>query len=84
MLLFPLTLVLMSRWDRELLSVESALLLGSVILLGSRYSLDRFPLFHQGVPSLFATGKLLGAVCLAWLLTRLISNRAQSKCRGAD
>jgi hypothetical protein len=77
-LLFPLALVLMTRWDTDLLSVENALLLGSVLLLGSRYSLERFPLFHHGALSVFATGKLLGTVCLAWLLGRLLRQPART------
>ena len=71
-LLLPLALILLSRWDMEVLSGESALLLGSVLLVGSRYSLERFPAFHQGALSLLATGKLVGTACLAWLLIRLL------------
>jgi hypothetical protein len=77
-LLFPLTLTLLARGDADLFSRESLLLLGSVVLLASRYSLERFPAFHQGVPSLLATGKLVGTLCLAWLLTRLLRATVQA------
>jgi len=76
-LLFPLALLLMTRGETDLLSMENLLLLGSVLLLGSRYSLERFPVFHEGMLSLLATGKFVGTLCLAWLLTRLL--RAQAR-----
>ena len=72
LLLFPLALLLSTRGETSLLSMENVLLIGSALLLGSRFSLERFPVFHQGVPSLLATGKLIGALCLAWLLTRVL------------
>jgi hypothetical protein len=75
-LLFPLTLVLMAKGETRFPSTENVLLLASILLLGSRYSVERFPFFHQGVPALFATGKLLGTICLAWLLTRLARHAA--------
>jgi hypothetical protein len=78
-LLFPLTLVLMAKGETSFPSTEGVLLLVSILLLGSRYSLERFPFFHQGVPSLFATGKLLGTGCLAWLLTRFAQHAAPSE-----
>ena len=77
-LLLPLALILLARWDMALLSVESGLLLASVLLLGSRYSLERFSVFHEGIPSLLAGGKLVGAFCLAWLLTRVLREPAQT------
>jgi len=46
------------------------LLVASTLLLGSRYSLDRFPTFHTGVLSLLAAGKILGVGGLAWVLIR--------------
>jgi len=76
-LLLPLALILLARWEMALLSAESYLLLGSVLLLGSRYSLERFPVFHEGILSLLATGKLVGALCLAWLLMRVLREPAQ-------
>ena len=77
-LLLPLALILLAKWDQDLLSAESAVLLASVLLLGSRYSLERFPAFHEGVLSLLATGKLVGVLCLAWLLTRLLREPARA------
>jgi hypothetical protein len=77
-LLLPLALLLLARWDMPLLSAESGLLLASVLLLGSRYSLERFPVFHAGIPSLLAGGKLTGTLCLAWLLTRVLKEPAQA------
>jgi hypothetical protein len=81
-LLLPLALLLMDGQERENVSVESMLLLGSVLLLASRYSLERFPVFREGVLSLLATGKILGVVCLEWLLARVArrSTRWQSAC----
>jgi hypothetical protein len=77
-LLFPLALLLLARWDMALLSAESGLLLASVLLLGSRYSLERFPVFHAGLPSLLAGGKLVGTLCLAWILRRMLREPAQA------
>ena len=77
-LLLPLALLLLARWDMALLSAESGLLLASVLLLGSRYSLERFPVFHAGIPSLLAGGKLVGTLCLAWLLTRVLRESART------
>ena len=51
------------QWPREM-----SLFVGTIILLGSRYSLERFPDFHQGMYSLLTIGKLLGVVGLAWIL----------------
>jgi N-acetylglucosaminyl-diphospho-decaprenol L-rhamnosyltransferase len=67
-LLFPLLRLLCA--DVPLRAGEIPLTLGAVILLGSRYSLDRFPMLHEGPLSLLTTGKLLGIVALAWLLVR--------------
>lgn len=49
---------------------DRILVIGSVLLLASRYSLEQFPAFHQGPLSLFAAGKLLGVAGLAWALVR--------------
>lgn len=76
-LLLPLALLLLARWDMPLLSAETGLLLASILLLGSRYSLERFPVFHAGFPALLAGGKLAGVVCLAWLLMRVLREPAQ-------
>jgi hypothetical protein len=77
-LLLPLALLLLARWDMPLLSAESGLMLASVLLLGSRYSLERFPVFHAGIPSLLAGGKLAGTLCLAWLLTRVLREASRA------
>jgi hypothetical protein len=65
-LLFPLALLLLARPEANASATNGCVLLASVLLLGSRYSLERFPVFHQGIPSLLATGKLLGVAGLAW------------------
>lgn len=83
-LLFPLALLLMARWDVEVLSTEGFLLLGSAFLLASRYSLERFPIFHEGIFSLLATGKVLGVACLAWLLTRAIRQPSEIRSGGIE
>jgi hypothetical protein len=67
-LLLPLMLLLLSESGEEASPVETMLLLGSVLLLGSLYSLVRFPLFDQGLWSLLETGKSLGVVCLGGVL----------------
>jgi hypothetical protein len=67
-LLFPLLRLLCA--DVPLRAGEIPLALGAAILLGSRYSLDRFPMLHEGPLSLLTTGKLLGIVALSWLLVR--------------
>jgi hypothetical protein len=77
-LLFPLVLLLLARGDMFPLSMENCLLLVSIVLLGSRYSLERFPAFHEGLPSLLAGGKLVGTCCLAWLLTRVLREHTQA------
>ncbi|PYO47022.1 MAG: hypothetical protein DMD84_24715 [Candidatus Rokuibacteriota bacterium] len=48
----------------------SAPLVAAAVLLGARYSLERFPALHTGVPSLLLTGKTAGVALLAWLLAR--------------
>ena len=67
-LLLPLTLLLLCESDVRSRPGELVLLVGTILLLGSRYSLERFPAFHHGLPSLLATGKLLGVIGLAWVL----------------
>lgn len=67
-LLFPLLRLLCA--DVPLRAGEIPLALGAVIMLGSRYSLDRFPMLHEGPLSLLTAGKLLGIVALSWLLVR--------------
>lgn len=69
-LLFPLALLLLTDSEEERFSADMLVLLAGVILLGSRYSLERFPAFHHGLLSLFGTGKLFGVAGLAWILLR--------------
>lgn len=72
-LLFPLLRLLCD--GASLRGGEIPLALGAVILLGSRYSLDRFSLLHDGPLSLLTAGKLLGIVALAWILARRLQTR---------
>jgi hypothetical protein len=67
-LLLPLMLLLLNEPPVPLPAWEMAVLIGSVLLLGSHYSLEQFPAFHHGALSLFATGKLVGVLGLAWVL----------------
>ena len=71
-LLFPLALLLLSgprgRWE----PLDWGLLMMSILLLGSLYSLEQFPVFHRGLWSIGMMGKLLGAGCLGWALQRRI------------
>lgn len=67
-LLFPLLRLLCV--DAPLRKGDLPLLLGAVILVGSRYSFERFPMLHEGPLSLLTTGKLLGVAALLWLLVR--------------
>ncbi len=72
MLLFPLAVLLLNepygRWE----PLDWWLLVVSVLLVGSLYSLEQFPIFHRGALSLMMGGKLVGAWCLGWLLQRRI------------
>jgi uncharacterized membrane protein len=69
-LLLPLTLLLLAEPVSARRSLEVGALAVSIVLLGSRYSFERFELFHQGLLSLLTTGKLLGVVGLVWILIR--------------
>ena len=69
-LLLPLTLLLLAEPVSAGRSLELGSLAVSIVLLGSRYSFERFGLFHQDLLSLLTTGKLLGVVGLAWILMR--------------
>ncbi|TAL12096.1 MAG: DUF2029 domain-containing protein [Nitrospirae bacterium] len=76
-LLLPLTLLLLNGWGAHLPDRETVVLVGSILLLGSRYSLEQFPAFHQGALSLLMTGKLLGMIGLTGMLAaRLLSGTA--------
>ena len=76
-LLLPLTLLVLDRTDQPLRPREMAVLVTSILLLGSRYSLERFPAFQQGILSLLTMGKLLGVIGLMWVLVGRL--RAQSQ-----
>jgi hypothetical protein len=78
-LLLPLSLLLLTESDSSPSWRQQAVLVATILLLASRYSLERFPIFQNGVLSLLATGKLLGVAGLAWLLVR----RLQAARRGA-
>lgn len=69
-LLLPVTLLLLGESGALEPPREILLLVSTILLLGSRYSLERFPDFHQGVYSLLTIGKLLGVAGLAWTLIR--------------
>lgn len=69
-LLLPLTLLLLQAPAEEMQQGDWILLGGSILLLASRYSLERFPVFHHGALSLLMAGKLLGVGCLTWALLR--------------
>jgi hypothetical protein len=71
-LLFPLALLLLKGPEGQWGPLDWWLLIGSVLLLGSLYSLEQFPVFHRGGWSILMTGKLLGAGCLGWMLLRRI------------
>jgi len=69
-LLLPLILLLLTEPASPPSPWEQALLVATILLLVSRYSLDRFPIFQHGILSLLAAGKLLGLAGLAWVLGR--------------
>jgi hypothetical protein len=73
-LLLPLALLLLDESGPMAPVGDQALLIACIILLATPYSLDRFPIFHQGLPSLLANGKLLGAGTLAWILIRRLQS----------
>lgn len=71
-LLLPLTLLLLAP-EAPRTRIEAGLLIASVLLLASRYSLERFPPLHRGVASVLLEGKLLGVAALCWILTRRLA-----------
>ncbi len=70
--LLPLAFLILDASHQKRSWNEEAVILSSIILLASHYSLDQFPLFHRGLPSLLTSGKLLGLVMLAWVLINRI------------
>jgi hypothetical protein len=75
-LLLPLMLLLLSDSIERMRARDLVVLVAAILLLGSRYSLEQFPAFHQGALSLLATGKLLGIAGLAWVLAARLAARA--------
>jgi hypothetical protein len=72
-LLLPLALLLLAPEapPRARLALAAA-----AVLMGARYSLERFPALHAGPASLLMTGKLAGVALLAWLLARRVRQGA--------
>jgi len=66
-LLLPLALLLLAP---EATPRASVALIVAAVLMGARYSLERFPALHAGPASLLMTGKLSGVALLAWLLAQ--------------
>ncbi len=77
LLLFPLFLLVLRDPGPQRQFADTGLLILSILLLGSRYSLERFPEFHAGLLSLLSTGKLLGVVGLAWVLSRRLRKTSE-------
>ncbi len=75
-LLFPLMLLLLKEPQGRWTQLDWGLLIGSVLLIGSLYSLEQFPGFHRGLWSVMIAGKLLGVGCLGWALQRRIGASA--------
>jgi hypothetical protein len=67
-LLFPLCLLLASESISSLNLTERVLLVAAIVLVGARYSLEQFPVFHQGLLSILMSGKTIGLGLTAWLL----------------
>ncbi len=74
-LLLPLSLLILNPTQGDGQAKEIFLLVTAAVLLGSRYSLNQFPEFHEGLPSLLMTGKLLGLVLLTWALVRRVKEK---------
>jgi hypothetical protein len=74
-LLLPLTFLLLDEGPLTNPVRDQTMLFLSIVLLASAYSLDRFPLFHRGLPALLASGKLLGLGTLAWALVRRLRDQ---------
>ena len=72
-------LLLLSDSIERMRARDLVVLVAAILLLGSRYSLEQFPAFHQGALSLLAAGKLVGVIGLMWvLLTRLRREQLQA------
>jgi len=79
-LLLPLALLLLAPDTK---AYGTAMLVGTAILIGARYSLDRFPVFHSGLASVLLTGKTVGLALLAWLLARRLRESANREAQEA-
>lgn len=77
-LLLPLMLLLLSDSIERMRARDLVVLVAAILLLGSRYSLEQFPAFHQGALSLLAAGKLVGVAGLAWVLAARLSHTCRS------
>ena len=66
-LLLPVALLLLAPDVTSRLNVA---LIAAAVLIGARYSLERFAALHAGPASLLMTGKMASVALLAWLLGR--------------
>ena len=66
-LLLPVALLLLAP---DVMPRVDVALIAAAVLIGARWSLERFPALHAGPASLLMTGKLAGVALLAWLLAR--------------
>jgi len=69
-LLLPVALLLLARDATPRIDIA---LIVAAVLIGARYSLERFPAVHAGPASLLMTGRLAGIALLAWLSARRLS-----------
>ncbi len=76
LLLLPVSLIVLSVSDDSLGTGDRVLLVASLVLLATPYSLMRFAAFRSGPLALVASGKLAGVLGLAWLLVRLLRRGA--------
>lgn len=75
-LLYMPILVLFSRIGSEERPWQYIFIAG-LVLLASRYSFERFPLFGSGIMSIFANGKLLGLILISMTALNCCRNRAE-------
>ena len=76
LLLLPVSLIVLSASDDSLGTGDRVLLVASLVLLATPYSLMRFAAFRSGPLALVTSGKLAGVLGLAWLLVRLLRRGA--------
>jgi hypothetical protein len=75
-LLLPAALLVLRAVDDPLPVPDLALLVASLLLLGTPYSLIRLDAFWSGPLALLASGRMLGVAALAWLLARRLGREA--------